>query len=117
MCYRSDKQVIDTHTQTQATTITGGQNWPRVKMAQAGEYLVKFRPTMIELAIFCSTYRDMIFVVYDIIIIKSEKIKHKTPNGLTSSAATLTHGPEMGLLVHTIEIHLSCLVQFGFQIW
>ena len=30
--YRVDKQVINTHTQTQATTIPGGQNWPRVKM-------------------------------------------------------------------------------------
>ena len=29
--YRADKQVIDTHTQTQAATIPGGQNWPRVK--------------------------------------------------------------------------------------
>ena len=28
--YRADKEVIDTHTQTQATTIPGGQNWPRV---------------------------------------------------------------------------------------
>ena len=39
MSYRTDKQVIDTHTdtrtdtQTQAMTIPEGQNWPRVKMA------------------------------------------------------------------------------------
>ena len=35
MSYRTDKQVIDTHTrtdtQTQAMTIPEGQNWPRVK--------------------------------------------------------------------------------------
>ena len=55
--------------------------------------------------IICLPYRGMIFVVHDIIIIKAEKIKHKRPNGLTSSPATLTRGPEMGLLVHPIALH------------
>ena len=33
---RADKQVIDTHTRTQATTIPGGQNWPWVKTNEGG---------------------------------------------------------------------------------
>ena len=55
--------------------------------------------------IICLPYRGIIFVVHDIIIIKAEKIKHKRTNGLTSSPATLTWGPEMGLLVQPIALH------------
>ena len=43
MSYRTDKLVIDghtdthTHIHTQATTIPEGQNWPRVKMNEEND--------------------------------------------------------------------------------
>ena len=70
----------------------------------------------IELKCIASFKRNLkyIFCSKEHYVILLQLKKNKRPDGLTSSAATLTPGPEIGPLGHIIEMHIK-LPQISMQ--